>query len=101
MIAEPKSAEARVRRAEQWMERMMLTMEGEQYPPPILQMAFRRQPMARAGWDAMTSNRRRMTLLGIFSCVSQETQARRVERVMKELLNKATKNIREPSNIDD
>jgi uncharacterized protein YdeI (YjbR/CyaY-like superfamily) len=100
-IAEPKSAEARVRRAEQWMERMMLTMEGEEHPPPILQMAFRRQPLARAGWDAMTPNQRRLTLLSIFSCVSPEAQAKRVERVMDEAVNKATKNIREPSNMDD
>ena len=100
MIAEPKSAEARGRRAEQWMERMMLTMEGEEHPPPILQMAFRRQPMARAGWDAMTPNQRRLALLSIFSCISPEAQAKRVERVMEEAVNKAAKNVREPSNMD-
>src|ERR1700733_2822957 len=69
-----KSTETRKRRAEQWAERMMLTMEGEEYPPPVLQIAFRRQPLARAGWDAMTANQRRIALLSIFSTKSPEAQ---------------------------
>jgi uncharacterized protein YdeI (YjbR/CyaY-like superfamily) len=89
MVAEPKSAEARVRRAEQWMERLMLTMEGEQSPPPILQVAFRRQPLARAGWDAMTANQRKMNLLSIFSCQSPEAQAKRVDRLMTDAMRVA------------
>jgi Bacteriocin-protection, YdeI or OmpD-Associated/Domain of unknown function (DUF1905) len=84
-----KSAETRKRRAEQWAERMMLTMEGEEYPPPILQMAFRRQPLARAGWDAMTANQRRMALIGIFSTKSPEAQAKRVEWTLAEAMKAA------------
>src|ERR1700743_284440 len=52
-IRKPKSPEARQRQAEQMMERMMLAMEGEQVLPPILQVAFRRAPLAKAGWEAM------------------------------------------------
>jgi uncharacterized protein YdeI (YjbR/CyaY-like superfamily) len=89
MIAEPKSAEARVRRAEQWMERLMLTMEGEEFPPPILQVAFRRQPLARTGWDRLTTNQRRLILLGIFSCQSPEAQAKRVERAIEDAMQAA------------
>ena len=44
MITAPRSADARVRRAEQAAEWMMLAMEGERELPPILQVAFRRQP---------------------------------------------------------
>jgi uncharacterized protein YdeI (YjbR/CyaY-like superfamily) len=91
MVSEPKSAEARVRRAEQWMERMMLTMEGEESPPPILQVAFRRQPLARAGWEALTKNQRRLHLLGIFTCQSPEAQAKRVQRVLEESVQAATR----------
>ena len=79
-----KSAETRKRRAESWAERMMLTMEGEEYPPPILQIAFRRQPPARAGWDAMTANQRRTALLSIFTAKSPEAQAKRVEWALAE-----------------
>jgi uncharacterized protein DUF1905/bacteriocin resistance YdeI/OmpD-like protein len=89
MINEPKSAEARVRRAEQWMERLMLTMEGEEYPPPILQVAFRRQPLARGGWDVLTPNQRRLILIGIFSCQSPEAQAKRVERAIDDAMQAA------------
>ena len=58
-VAAPKSAEARQRRAEQMAERMMLAMEGEKILPPILQVAFRREPLAQAGWKAMTALQRR------------------------------------------
>ncbi len=40
-VAEPKSAESRERRAEKIAERLMLAMEGEKDPPPVLRVAFR------------------------------------------------------------
>ncbi|MCU1255703.1 MAG: hypothetical protein JWM83_2002, partial [Candidatus Angelobacter sp.] len=40
-IAEPKSGEARRRRARQIAERLMETMEAERELPPLLQLAFR------------------------------------------------------------
>jgi uncharacterized protein YdeI (YjbR/CyaY-like superfamily) len=88
-VAEPKSAEARVRRAESWVERMMLTMEGEEVPPPILQMAFRRQPLAREGWERLTPIQRRNGLLSIFSCQSAEARDKRVEWYIEAALKKA------------
>jgi uncharacterized protein YdeI (YjbR/CyaY-like superfamily) len=88
-ITEPKSAEARVRRAEQWTERLMLAMEGEESIPPVLQVAFRRQPQARAGWEAISVNRRRWHLLSIFSCQSPEARANAVERAMTQAMSKA------------
>jgi uncharacterized protein YdeI (YjbR/CyaY-like superfamily) len=88
-VRESKSAEVRVRRAEQWAEQMMLTMEGEVEPPPVLQMAFRRQPLARTGWDSMTANQRRMSLLGIFSCKSPEARAKRVDWILADALKRA------------
>ena len=95
-----KSAETRKRRAEQWAERMMLTMEGEEYPPPVLQIAFRRQPLARAGWDAMTANQRRIALLSIFSTKSPEAQAKRVDWAMAEAMQAAqrTKPVKRSAN---
>jgi len=90
-IVEPKSAEARERRAEQWAERLMLIMEGEFEPPPVLQVAFRRQPLAREGWTKMTANQRRYTLLGIFMCASPEAQAKRVERALEDAVKVANR----------
>ncbi len=89
MVAEPKSAEARARRAEQWMERILLVMDGEESPPPILQVAFRRQPLARTGWYALTPIQRRNALFGIFTCVSPEAQAKRIERIVADAMQAA------------
>jgi len=88
-VAEPKSTEVRERRAELWMERMMLIMDGEKSTPPILQAAFRRQPGAAEGWQAMTPNQRRMTLYGIYICQSPEARAKRLEMALADVAKAA------------
>jgi uncharacterized protein YdeI (YjbR/CyaY-like superfamily) len=88
-VSEPKSAEARQRRADQMAERMMLAMEGEHTLPPILQLAFRRAPRAQAGWDAMTPVQRRAQLLGIFYYQSPEARERRAQKAVDEALRVA------------
>ena len=90
-VDEAKSAEARQRRAEHWVETMMLTMEGEIEPPPILQIAFRRQPLARAGWEAMTPIQRRNQLLGIFQCKGPAARAKRTEWAVAEAVKIANR----------
>jgi uncharacterized protein YdeI (YjbR/CyaY-like superfamily) len=102
-IAEPKSSEARKRRAEQWMERMMLAMEGEREIPPILQAAFRRQPQARMGWDALTPIQRRNHLLGIFYCQSPEARLKRADKAAADALRVARKDApaRNRNNLED
>ena len=89
LISEPKSAETRQRRAEQMAERMMLAMEGEKILPPILQLAFRREPRAQAGWNAMTPVQRRNHLLGIFYYQSPEARERRTQKAVAEALRVA------------
>jgi uncharacterized protein YdeI (YjbR/CyaY-like superfamily) len=81
-IAEPKSAEARVRRAEQIAERLLAVMEAEQELPPILQRAFARHPRAREGWDGMSVSRRRGHLFGIFYYRTPDAQARRIGKML-------------------
>jgi uncharacterized protein YdeI (YjbR/CyaY-like superfamily) len=81
-----KSPEARKRHAEQMAERMMLAMEGEREMPPILQVAFRRQPRALAGWRAMTPVQRRGHLLGIFYYQSPESRQKRTDKAVAEAL---------------
>jgi len=88
-VREPKSAETRQRRAEQMAERMMLAMEGEKILPPILQVAFRREPHAQAGWKAMTPIQRRNHLLGIFYYQSPEARERRTQKAVAEALRVA------------
>ena len=81
-IAEPKSAEARIRRAEQIAERLLAVMEGERELPPILQVAFARHPRAREGWDGMSASRRRGHLFGIFYYRTPDAQARRIDKML-------------------
>jgi uncharacterized protein YdeI (YjbR/CyaY-like superfamily) len=86
-----KSAEARQRRAEQIAERLMLTMEGEKELPPVLEVAFRRVPAARKGWDAMTKAQRRSNLMAVFYYQSPEAREKRVRKVMEDCLKAASK----------
>lgn len=97
-VCKPKNPEARQRQAERMVERIMLAMEGEQILPPILQVAFRRAPRARAGWDAMTPVQRRGHLLGIFYYQSPEARERRTQKAVEDALHllesKSTKTLR-------
>ena len=91
VISAPKSPAARVHRAEQMAERMMLSMEGEHELPPILERAFRREPRARAGWHAMTPAQRRSQLLGIFGYQSPESREKRAAKAVDAALKAAEK----------
>jgi uncharacterized protein YdeI (YjbR/CyaY-like superfamily) len=81
-VTEPKSAEARVRRAEQIAERLLNVMDAERELPPVLQLAFGRHPRAREGWDGMSSSRRRGHLFGIFYYRTPDAQARRIDKML-------------------
>jgi len=81
-ITEPKSGEARMRRAEQIAERLLNVMEAEREAPPVLQVAFARHPQAREGWDRMSASRRRGHLFGIFYYRTPDAQARRIDKML-------------------
>jgi len=83
-VREPKSPEARVRRAEQIAERLLATMEAERELPPILQVAFSRNPSARDGWERMSMAQRRGHLMGIFYYRTPESRARRIDKMLDE-----------------
>lgn len=83
-VTEPKSAEARSRRAEQIAERLLNVMEAERELPPILQLAFARHPHAREGWEGMSAARRRGHLFGIFYYRTPDAQARRIDKMLED-----------------
>jgi uncharacterized protein YdeI (YjbR/CyaY-like superfamily) len=85
-ITEPKSAASRQKRAEEMAERLYLTLEGETEPPPILRAAFQRQPLAEAGWKALTAVQRRNHLFLIFGCRSAEAREKRVQAAIEAAL---------------
>jgi len=81
-----KSAEARQSRVEQLAERMLLTMEAEKVLPPILELAFRKNPKAESGWKKMTATQRRRHLLGVFYYQSPESRQKRVQKLVEDCL---------------
>jgi len=89
LVGQPQSAEARRQRAEKIAEWLLLTMEGEHELPPILKAAFLRQPLARAGWEAMTPTQRRNHLLGIFHYQSAKSRDTRAAQAIQDALRVA------------
>lgn len=88
---EPKSAETRLKRAEQLAERILLTIEGERELPPLLQMVFRRYPHAMEGWKAMTPTQRRGHLMGVFYYQSPESREKRAIKAAEDAVLHAAK----------
>jgi hypothetical protein len=93
-ITEPKSPESRLRRAAKMADRLLLAMEGERQPPPVLRALFQRRPQARAAWDALTPTQRRLHLLGIFYYETPEARERRASKAIEEAMRAAQKRVR-------
>jgi len=96
-IAQPKSAEARVRRAEQIAEQLLATMEAERELPPILKAAFARDPRAWEGWQRKSPTHRRHQLLSIFHYRNPKSRERRIAKMMEEAATRAGKPVRTKS----
>ena len=90
-ISQVKSAEARARRAEQVAEQLLATMEAERELPPILKLAFARDPHALAGWQRMSPSHRRGHLLAIFYYRSPDARDRRIAKMLEDALAFAEK----------
>jgi uncharacterized protein YdeI (YjbR/CyaY-like superfamily) len=88
-IGDGKTTETRQKRAEAMAESLMLAMEGEIEPPPILRAAFQRQPEARRGWELMTPSQRRNHLLGIFYPQTVDGRERRAAKAIESCLDVA------------
>ncbi len=61
-------------------------MEAELDLPPILKLAFARDPRAYQGWQSMTPLQRRGHLLGIFYYRSPEARDRRIAKMLEDAL---------------
>ncbi len=85
-IVNVKSPASRLRRAEQVAEQLLSTMEAELDLPPILKLAFARDPRAYKGWQSMTPIQRRNWLLSIFNCRTPESRDRRIAKMLEDAL---------------
>ena len=88
-IADAKTKQTRQKRAEAMAESLMLAMEGKIEPPPILRVAFQRQPEARRGWELMTPTQRKNHLLGIFFLHTVDGRKRRAAKAIENCLEVA------------
>ena len=83
-IMQVKSQDARDRRAEQMAERLLAVMDAEQGLPPLLRVAFARDPRALEGWRLMSPSQRRRHLFGIFYYRTPEARSRRIDKALQE-----------------
>ena len=88
IITQPKSPEARVRRAQQMAEILMETMEAEKELPPMIAMAFRQNPRAYEKWEQASPTFRRGNLLAFFYYRTPESRMKRLNKCIAELLAK-------------
>jgi uncharacterized protein YdeI (YjbR/CyaY-like superfamily) len=92
-ILQVKSPEARIRRADQMAERLLAVMEAEQELPPILRLAFARDPRALEGWNKMSPSHRRGQLFAIFYYRTPEARSRRIEKILQEASARADRKL--------
>jgi len=90
-VQDVKSDEARERRASQMAEQLLSTMEAERELPPVLRLAFARDPGAYKGWQKMPPSHRRAHLFGVFYYRTPEAQARRVAKLVQDAYEYAKK----------
>jgi uncharacterized protein YdeI (YjbR/CyaY-like superfamily) len=91
LIGQGKTYETRRKRAEAMSEALAMAMEGEFEPPPVLRVAFQRQPEAQLGWKLMTPTQRRNHLLGIFYLQTVDGREKRAAKAIENCLEVARK----------
>lgn len=87
-IQSKKSAASRKKRIDQLAEQMLETIEAERELPPMIARAFAESPKARAAWKKATALYRRQRLYAIFYYRNVDSRAKRVQKVIDELLDK-------------
>jgi uncharacterized protein YdeI (YjbR/CyaY-like superfamily) len=92
-VMQPKSAASRVRRAEQVAEQLFSAMEAERELPPVMKLAFTRDPRALEGWNLMSPSHRRGQLIAIFYYRSPDARARRIDKVIAEAIGLAERKL--------
>jgi hypothetical protein len=87
-VCEVKSGEARARRTDQMVERMLSVMDAEQELPPMLKIAFANDPIAHEAWKRISPSARRGNLFAIFYYRDPESRARRIAKVLQDIRKK-------------
>jgi len=72
-------------------------MEAERELPPILKLAFARDPRAYTGWQRMSPSHRRGHLLAIFHYRSPDARDRRIAKLLEDALTFAERKTNQQS----
>jgi uncharacterized protein YdeI (YjbR/CyaY-like superfamily) len=89
VVAEAKSPDTRRKRADRVAEQVMETMDAEHDLPPMIRLAFGRNPGAEQAWKTMTPIQRRHSLLAVFYYRTPESRIRRLEKLIDQALMRA------------
>jgi uncharacterized protein YdeI (YjbR/CyaY-like superfamily) len=85
-ISDAKAADTRRNRADRIAEQLLETMEAELELPPMIRLAFNRNPGAEQAWRAMTETQRRHNLLSLFHIRTPQSRVRRIQRMIDQAL---------------
>ncbi len=89
MVANASSSATRQKRAERIAEQVIEAMDAEREFPPLIRLAFDRNPGAYEGWQKMTPVQRRNNLLAVFYYRTPQSRAKRLERVIAEAVKRS------------
>lgn len=73
-------------RAVRIAEQILETMEAELELPPIIRLAFNRNPGAEQAWRSMTETQRRHNLLSIFHLRTPQSRMQRIQKMIAKAL---------------
>jgi uncharacterized protein YdeI (YjbR/CyaY-like superfamily) len=91
VIAQPRSAASREKRAQRMAEQLFQTMEAEIELSAQIRAMLDSVPHARRGWDLLTPIQRRQHLMGFFHYRMPEARQRRFEKAINDAVRAATR----------
>ena len=81
-VSDARTADTRRKRADRIAEQLLETMEAELELPPMIRLAFNRNPGAEQAWRSMTQTQRRHNLLSIFHRRTPQSRTLRIQRMI-------------------
>jgi hypothetical protein len=82
-VADAKAADTRGRRAERIAEQILETMEAELELPPMIRLAFNRNPGSEQAWRRLTAKQRRDRLFSLFHYRTPQSRMKRIEKMIE------------------
>jgi uncharacterized protein YdeI (YjbR/CyaY-like superfamily) len=85
-VSDARAADTRRRRADRIAEQLLETMEAELELPPMIRLAFNRNPGAEQAWLSMTETQRRHNLLSLFHLRTPQSRMQRIQTMIDRAL---------------